>query len=354
VSRGSKITGAILILVMVLLPVAGYVLYKRAYYADHFSEELNTFFNAAATNDVKSVQKMLASGMPVDAGKDEGVSALLVAVGAGSKEVVAELLKHHPDLELKSVNSKKFQTWSSTVSRSRNIPVQDSGTSGETALVVSVRCMLPEIEQMLLAAGAKVKGDASVEKALVSAAQTAPSSECVLPLLDRGLKFGTLPNTGQTLLQVAVYAGDSELAQRALKDGVDADHLDSNGETALLSALRVHKCDEETLALLAARTHKLDTMSRDLTSPLHEAVKARNIRIVKILLERGAKPNIRDGALQTPLLIAARFGDIEICRQLIQHNADPTVKDSNGQSAIDIAKSSGYTALEKVLQGGHR
>jgi ankyrin repeat protein len=59
--------------------------------------------NAAQNNNTKAVRLMLAAGWPVDARGDAGATALHWAGFHGNAEMAREILKHHPTLELKSL-----------------------------------------------------------------------------------------------------------------------------------------------------------------------------------------------------------------------------------------------------------
>eukprot|EP00118_Oscarella_pearsei_P026892 m.310547 g.310547 ORF g.310547 m.310547 type:complete len:500 (+) comp52458_c0_seq1:394-1893(+) len=71
---------------------------------------------------------------------------------------------------------------------------------------------------------------------------------------------------------------------------------------------------------------------------LHEAVVNEEHEIVKVLLQNGANPNVRDlinGT--TPLHLCAKQGSREILKCLLDHQADPTLLDDDGQRASDLA-----------------
>jgi len=57
------------------------------------------------------------------------------------------------------------------------------------------------------------------------------------------------------------------------------------------------------------------------SSPLMVATYANNIEIVKILLNLGANPNIREGEGETPIEVAREKGFKEIVNLLIKHGA---------------------------------
>ena len=61
-------------------------------------------------------------------------------------------------------------------------------------------------------------------------------------------------------------------------------------------------------------------------------------RVARLLIERGADPNIRGWSGYTPLHCALKKGWIEIARVLIEHGADVELKDNNGKTPLDIIR----------------
>jgi ankyrin repeat protein len=104
-------------------------------------------------------------------------------------------------------------------------------------------------------------------------------------------------------------------------------------------------------ALLAggADVHEKDV---DSMTPLHWAVVAHHLEVVKALLAAGAEANAVDRFSYTPLLYAATidFGDAETATALLQAGADPNAKDKNGRTALSQAREFPYlrAALERA------
>jgi hypothetical protein len=92
---------------------------------------------------------------------------------------------------------------------------------------------------------------------------------------------------------------------------------------------------------------------------LHAATQAGDLELVRILLSRGADPNVRaarsdgDGERgggyrrapsgeMTPLLMAARGNQVEIMRTLVAGGADTALKAQDGTTLLIAAAGSGY------------
>jgi len=158
----------------------------------------------------------------------------------------------------------------------------------------------------------------------------------VKELLSRGADPNAVGNFGMRPLHLAVYVGNREAAEILLNHGADPNIRDTAGGT-----------------------------------PLHWAVVGGFPDIVELLLERGADPNAKDNAGNTPLHIAAmghtnevaamfielapRFGleypydHLDTVRILLEYGANPTVKNSYGQTPIDMALKYGNDEIAWLL-----
>ena len=68
-----------------------------------------------------------------------------------------------------------------------------------------------------------------------------------------------------------------------------------------------------------------------------------------LLLDKGARPNVRDLSRETPLSYAARYGYGEVVSLLLRRGADPNAKDNRGWSPLRYHCIRGDTDLMPVL-----
>ena len=120
---------------------------------------------------------------------------------------------------------------------------------------------------------------------------------------------------------LAFYASQGDLAMtRLLLDaGVTLNAKTSRGSLPLVDASWAGKQDA-VLQLLDAKADVNATSAGQLTA-LSAAVKQKHGKLVELLLERGANPNIADATGGTPLMDVAWQGDVVLVNALLKKGA---------------------------------
>ncbi len=75
-----------------------------------------------------------------------------------------------------------------------------------------------------------------------------------------------------------------------------------------------------------------------------------NVDVVKLFLERGADPNIKNKDGWTTLHEAAFSGHVNVVKLLLVYGADPTVKDKDGKTPLDLARAWGHREVVSVIE----
>ena len=102
----------------------------------------------------------------------------------------------------------------------------------------------------------------------------------------------------------------------------------------------------DAASLLIERGAEVDAFGRGWMTgtAIHSAVSRLHGDIVRILLDAGANPNVRQSAGWTPLHAAAMNGDLTSVELLLASGADPTATNEEGRSVADLANESGDDA----------
>lgn len=110
----------------------------------------------------------------------------------------------------------------------------------------------------------------------------------------------------------------------------------------------------DTAEYLAKAGAPLNSPSRNelKAAPIHSAAAGGHFRIVKMLLELGALPNVREQGGYTPLHAAAQHGNVDIIRALLLGGADLTLKSDDGKTPLDIAMDAGHEQASALLGEG--
>jgi ankyrin repeat protein len=98
--------------------------------------------------------------------------------------------------------------------------------------------------------------------------------------------------------------------------------------------------------------HKKDLSDYDAT-PLQAAAEFNYPEVAELLLEHGANPNIQDNDGDTPLHLAALRDYCEVVKLLLDHGADPTIRDNEGRTPLDYG-SDCEEIIEEFMRGGSR
>ena len=87
-------------------------------------------------------------------------------------------------------------------------------------------------------------------------------------------------------------------------------------------------------------------------APIQSAAAAGHAKIVKMLLENRADPNVREQGGYTPLHAAAQNGDEGMIRTLLYGGADLNVKSNDGKTPLDLATEAGHAKAVVLLKEG--
>ena len=299
---------------------------------------------AAEVGNPEMLKVLLEVGANADSPNPEGQTALMAVARTGNVEAAQLLLNHGATVEAR-------EKW-----------------GGQTALMWASARRHPAMMQLLIARGADVNARSTDRdyqrhvtaegrpKSLDSGGLTPllyaareNCAACVDVLLKNRADIALPDPDGVSPLLVAIMNANWDLAQQLIQAGADINQWDIYGETPLFAAVNLRNRIDGGRA-------SIDSMN-----------KVTGMAILKLLLERGADPNMQlffkpanaPGALNTrgvtPLIRAATNNDPDVVKLLLEHGADATVYTADRQTpihAVLAGRAPEPQALEliKVLQ----
>jgi ankyrin repeat protein len=161
-------------------------------------------------------------------------------------------------------------------------------------------------------------------------------------------------SNGRTPLHVAAFHGQSESVRALLTAGADPNLLDNQR----YDAVTIVSVRDDVLTLTAllsgGASAKLITSPYDGTA-LIAAAHLGHDEIVRELIKAGAPLDHVNNLGWTALIEAVILGDggrrhTETVRVLLQAGADPGIRDRNGLTPLDHAKARGYTTIVRIIE----
>ncbi|TGO57714.1 hypothetical protein BOTNAR_0196g00150 [Botryotinia narcissicola] len=323
------------------------------------------------------VKILLDAGADIKATQDGKHSALEIAASRAHDDVIQLLLERGADINAISNTGTALEVAASSgdirlVQKLLDLGcnVNQEGRFGSTPLKAAARKGSIEIVHLLLELGAEIDHCQDYGTPLQIAASAVHVEVCWV-LLNHGALVNTsgLSGTEGSALQCAannnnVYnsiAKDIELLQLLLDYGADINTRDSTNRTAFSVAVNVHGRAEARNSDIDARILFLLSNGADIDSgaSLVYAARRKNIKLIEMLLNRGANINI---LRSHESVLAAACGtfepDAEMIELLLDRGADVNFYCENGgityngtalQCAVNSAACTGDLKIVRIL-----
>lgn len=161
------------------------------------------------------------------------------------------------------------------------------------------------------------------------------------------------PVGGEPALVLAVREGAMRVFDALLvQPGIDLEAQAVNGNTALMMA--AFKNNRRAAEALLARGAKVNRAG---WTPLHYAAAGGAEDIARLLINRKARLDAlspRESGAYTPLMMAAREAQPGMVRLLLEAGANPALKNTEGLTAAQIAERAGQTDIAAAISGFRR
>lgn len=167
----------------------------------------------------------------------------------------------------------------------------------------------------------------------------------VLSLAQQGFDVNVRDPSGQPALFLAIRDQSKKVVEALFNwPKTDFDPRNGQDETPLmLASLR------GDLALAKALIEKSADVNKPGWAPLHYAATNGHVEVMRVLLEHHAYIDADSPNGTTPLMMAAHYGTPGAVKLLLEEGADPTIKNRLGLSAIDFAHRANRTESAEII-----
>ena len=290
----------------------------------------------AVRNDDRAGLTSLVKIAGVDARDKRGTTPLMYAAAHGSLEAMQLLIAAGADVNAKNAFDATALMWCATdlakvrLLVSKGADVNARSRQGHTPLLIAAHSDgAVEIVRLLLDKGADIgKAAANPVNTPLAAASNANDAATVRLLLERGAT--TKGPDAMMALMNASGNGNLEMMRMLIERGVDV-----NCVSPPTSGPGV----------------KHGPVALGLFTPLILAAAYGGPDAVKMLLDAKANPNAQDVRGMTPLMLALATDrpDVRVVRLLVARGADPGIKSKDGETAADWARKFNHPEVLKAL-----
>lgn len=198
------------------------------------------------------------------------------------------------------------------------------------------------------------------EKGFILSAQYGQAKSLVFFLKQR-VNINLTLKDGRTALHLAAQNGHTRALRILLKNRVNVNSLNCNHCTPLMLASgyvqNKHKPpNAEIVKILLTKGADPNIAAINGSSPLHFAAQKGYLKIIELLIKKKANINERGAGGSTPLCFACGYGGIlfgkpnrSVVELLLTHGADPTILLECGLSALNLAKKHADKSVVELL-----
>uniref|UniRef100_A0A4W3I2S1 RING-type E3 ubiquitin transferase n=1 Tax=Callorhinchus milii TaxID=7868 RepID=A0A4W3I2S1_CALMI len=152
---------------------------------------------------------------------------------------------------------------------------------------------------------------------------------------------------GHTAMQAASQNGHVDVLKLLLKQSVDLEAEDKDGDRAVHHAS--FGDEGSVIDVLHRGGADLNARNKRRQTPLHIAVNKGHLQVVKTLLDLGCHPSLQDSEGDTPLHDAISKKRDDMLSVLLESGADVTITNNNGFNALHHAALRGNPSAMRVL-----
>ncbi|KAI4257784.1 MAG: hypothetical protein LQ352_001499 [Teloschistes flavicans] len=278
------------------------MVWKR--WSDDYPKGRSGLTMAATFGLTNIVERLVETAEDIDAGDNESVTALMCAADAGRTSTLEVLLDAGANIDKADV-------------------------SGRTALVAAASNGRNEALKFLLGKGARVDAETVYKRTSLHHAVWQGHQSTATLLLNNGANA----KAGNDLLQEAVNGGHTAMIE--LISDLTGDTQNGDGITSsLLNRVHYNRPSIANLEVLIKKGANLTQMGSRGYTPIHLASQKGHLDAVRLFLDQGVSPDIRDQAGHTPLHLATFRGSSETVELLLDRGANILAQNHAGETVL--------------------
>jgi ankyrin repeat protein len=155
-----------------------------------------------------------------------------------------------------------------------------------------------------------------------------------------------------TIFEAAALGKVSQITRQLAHDASLANAYGEDGSQPLGLACYFGHYEAAEYLIKAGASINSPSLKESNAAPIQLAVANRHERIVSLLLDHGADPNVREKNGCTPLHAAAQNNDLPMIRLLLFNGANLTIRSHDGKLPIDFAMEAGHKEAVGLLKEG--
>jgi ankyrin repeat protein len=203
---------------------------------------------------------------------------------------------------------------------------------------------------LILAAGvvpAPLSAQTDSQIAAITKAATFDDAREVKALIDKGMSPNQKDPKGMPILMLAIQEKSMKTVDYLINaKGIDLNQTNITNETPLMFASLYGMLPEVKILV----NQKEVPVNRSGWTPLHYACTNAHLDIALFLLDKGAAVDAPSPNETTPIMMAIRAGNIQLVRLLLDRGADIRIRNQQGYSAIDVAELFNQEEIQKGLR----
>ena len=329
----------------------------------HVQNEMdrNSIMSAAiGTGDCNTVRWLIEQGVDVNHCSKKGVTAVHIAAQQGNLDVL-KLLKEsganiHAQTEMgsNSIMSASVGTGDCNTVRwliEQGVDVNHCDKNGFTAVHIAAKQGNLDVLKLLKESGANIHVQNEMDRnSIMSAAIGTGDCNTVRWLIEQGVDVNHCSKKGVTAVHIAAQQGNLDVLKLLKESGANIHAQTEMGINSIMSA-SVGTGDCNTVRWLIEQGVDVNHCDKKGFTAVHIAAKQGNLDVLKLLKESGANIHVEDNEGSYSVLLAAiGTGDCNTVRWLIEQGVDVNHCDKNGFTAVHIAAMQGNLDVVKLLK----